>query len=370
MKRASGAGASIASRQLPSAAPAPSTCANDATVPTPSTWPVIRCPPSRSARRSAFSRLTSPGPSRPAVQAQRLRRDVELEAAPGARGRHGDHGQAAAVDRDAVAERDVVDRQRRRVDDDARRRRPRPRRRDPPHRLHDAGEHQPSSRRTRASIAQVGADALDAVEIEPRRAGRATRARRRRSAMPRAGSPSSARREIEQELVDESGGEQRAVEPRARLDVHLVAAARAPAPRISAARSTRPAPSGSASTSVVAGQPRLRAPAVTTSAPPPASTFAAGRRLRRAGRRRRAAAAAASRPRARSAAGSSSRTVPMPVSTAQARARQRVAVGARRLAGDPLAVAVRQRGAAVEARRHLQPHPRPAARHAARRSRG
>ena len=46
-----------------------------------------------------------------------------------------------------------------------------------------------------------------------------------------------------------------------------------------------------------------------------------------------------------------------------------VAVGARGLAGDPLADAVGQRGAAVQRRRHLQPHPRPAALACARRSR-
>ncbi len=48
----------------------------------------------------------------------------------------------------------------------------------------------------------------------------------------------------------------------------------------------------------------------------------------------------------------------------RARARAKaVPVGARRLAGDPLALAAGERGAAVEARRHLHPHPRAAARH-------
>src|SRR5947208_3336401 len=38
------------------------------TSPTPSTCPLTRCPPRRSASRSAFSRLTSPLPSSPTVQ--------------------------------------------------------------------------------------------------------------------------------------------------------------------------------------------------------------------------------------------------------------------------------------------------------------
>src|SRR5205814_8166533 len=40
-----------------------------------------------------------------------------------------------------------------------------------------------------------------------------------------------------------------------------------------------------------------------------------------------------------------------------------VPVMARRLAGDPLAFSALQRGAAVETRRHLHPHPGPPARH-------
>src|SRR5262245_27482478 len=46
-----------------------------ATSPTPSTWPVTRCPPSLSPRASAFSRFTAPGRSRPAVT-RRVSRDT------------------------------------------------------------------------------------------------------------------------------------------------------------------------------------------------------------------------------------------------------------------------------------------------------
>ena len=62
--------------------------------------------------------------------------------------------------------------------------------------------------------------------------------------------------------------------------------------------------------------------------------------------------------------GSSARTVPAPVSMAQARARQRWPSLPRLRPGDPLRLAVGERGAPVERRRDLHAHPGPAARHA------
>ncbi|KFB71096.1 MAG: hypothetical protein AW09_003777 [Candidatus Accumulibacter phosphatis] len=56
-------GARISSRRLSP------TGSKRSTSPTPSTWPETRCPPRRSARRSAFSRLTGPGAARPTVHA-------------------------------------------------------------------------------------------------------------------------------------------------------------------------------------------------------------------------------------------------------------------------------------------------------------
>ena len=65
-----------------------------------------------------------------------------------------------------------------------------------------------------------------------------------------------------------------------------------------------------------------------------------------------------------SSRGSSARTVPLPVITADERARRRCTSVAGRLAGDPLALAARQGRRAVEAGGELDAHPGPAARHA------
>src|SRR5262249_50183883 len=65
--------------------------------------------------------------------------------------------------------------------------------------------------------------------------------------------------------------------------------------------------------------------------------------------------------------GSSSLTVPIPVTTAHARARPAapaMPVAPCRLAGEPLAAAVRERGLAVQRRGDLQPDPGPSTRQA------
>ena len=75
-------------------------------------------PPRRSARRSAFSRLTgSPtGERAERGERQRLGGDVDGET----RAFQRDRGEADAGNRDAVADRDVGEIERRRVDDEAR----------------------------------------------------------------------------------------------------------------------------------------------------------------------------------------------------------------------------------------------------------
>ena len=182
------------------------------------------------------------------------------------------------------------------------------------------------------------------------------------SNIPRAGSPISAGREVDQQLVDQSRAQQGAVQLGARLDMHFVdspcgerrAAARPgrPARRRRAARAIRSCrPAG------VPGPRRhhQRIRPRPARARPPAS--------RRDDRRRRAAAGASLPPRAPSAADRRAarcrrRSGPRTRARASAWPSARAAG-----AGDPLALAARQRGAAVEAGRELGPHPGPAARH-------
>ena len=160
---------------------------NRVTVPTPSTCPVIRCPPRRSARRSAISRFTSPTRSSPVVQ-----RSVSADTSNDERRAvDRDDRQAAAVDGDAVADRDVARRRARRCRRRCAARRPSASRGgDASHRLHDSGEHQASSRTTRAMHAQVVADARDVVQRRARRDRRARQGRPRTRPCPAPGSPS------------------------------------------------------------------------------------------------------------------------------------------------------------------------------------
>ena len=170
-------------------------------------------------------------------------------------------------------------------------------------------------------------------------------------------------RDVEEDLVDQARREQRAVEPRAGFDVELVDAA---ARELAHQRRQVDAPRGvrqreRVDTRRPAGVARARGDderAGPAPAPaPPAASRAWRSTTTRSGWRDVATARTVS-------SGSSASTVPTPVSMAQARARHAWPSRARRLAGDPPARAVDERGAAVEARRDLEPHPRQAARHA------
>ena len=139
---------------------------------------------------------------------------------------------------------------------------------------------------------------------------------------------------------------------------------RAPSSRISAARSTRPSASGSASTSTPSGHAGI------ARAGGDDQRVAAGQHLAPSAGVSpcRSTTIAPRLPRRRDRAHGELRVVlPHGADAGEDRAGARapaMAVGARGLAGDPLALAVRERRAAVEARRDLHAHPRPAARHA------
>ena len=113
-------------------------------VPRPSTWPATRWPPRRSARRSAFSRLTrAPAPSAPSVVRESVSfGDVDGECVAVER----DRGEADAGDGDAVADRDVIETERAGVDDEAHVAAARLDARDAAGGFNDAGEHASVSR--------------------------------------------------------------------------------------------------------------------------------------------------------------------------------------------------------------------------------
>jgi hypothetical protein len=131
-----------------------------------------------------------------------------------------------------------------------------------------------------------------------------------------------------------------------------------------ATRSTRPSSPGSSSTSapscVERSDASTSATAAATRVPPPRRTLASSDSSRRLSTT--TAAAAVTSPGTPSTSrtlscGSSSRTVPMPVRMAQARARQRCPSCRAAAPGQPLAGAVVQRGLAVEAGGELQSQP-------------
>ena len=173
-----------------------------------------------------------------------------------------------------------------------------------------------SSNTSRAWIPRAAAPESRSTCCSPRYAGRARsrrsspsrssrtsfslsrcleRRRRRKVEHPLRRVAEEARVEVDQELVDAALAHQRAVQPEARLDMQLVDAAPAPAPRASRGSSTLPCAFGSTTTSRVPRSARLpRAPRK----PAPARPGECARAAASPGgcRRSRAAAGAACRP--------------------------------------------------------------------------
>ena len=196
------------------------------TVPTPSTWPDTRWPPTRSVSRIAFSRLTGPFTSRPTVRA-RLSRETSKS-------------KPLALDARRPSCRRPGSRSSRR-----------PRRRSRPS-IGAFHMHPPAGVQAERLEMRDGADGGDDTgehDCCPASSGAGgrprTRARRRRSSPTRSTSshcspmrlsrsrdrrqveqllalPQQRRREVDQQLVDAAGRDQRAVELVPGLDVDLV----------------------------------------------------------------------------------------------------------------------------------------------------
>ena len=190
-KRASDGGASTSS-----AHDSP-TGSKRVTRPTPSTWPETRWPSSRASARIAFSRLTSPAASRPAVLSR-----LSAEISTWKRSRLGlepDDGHAGARQGDAVAEGDVVEKARRRLDRErlaeGRAGAERPRFDDAADAADDAGEHGVDCRRRRdrprrrEGVSDAGAGA----GAGRRRRGATSTMRKSRLCSSRSNGPSAAR---------------------------------------------------------------------------------------------------------------------------------------------------------------------------------
>ena len=238
MKRASALGASTTSRQLPAPDAPSSTCSNATTVPTPSTCPCDEVAAQAVGSRSDFSRFTSPSGRvrRCSAASRRTRRTPSV--APLDR----DDRQAAAVDRDAVADRDVGEVERAGSPRRGAGRRPWARRRPRcPTACTIPVNISASCCAIRAHDAQVVADTCDVVQRRAAMRSREVRECRRGTLAHAARRIADDRRcEIEQQLVDEPAREQRAVEPGAGLDVQLVDRRASRARASSRARSTRP----------------------------------------------------------------------------------------------------------------------------------
>ena len=259
-----------------------------------------------------------------------------------------DDGQAAAAHGDAVADRHVAAAVHAGVDGDAHAVAVRRNRRDASDHLHDAGEHQRPPARHARDDAQVVADAPHVVERQ-RDARRSDSSGRARSNTPRAGSNSTDGATYSRISSTSPASSSAPLSCAPRLDVQLEDAA----PREHAHhRGKVDATVGVRQRDALhARRPcGLRAPAVITSAPSPASTRRRWRRLRiavdddalRLARR------------LHRAHGQRGIVLQHGADAGEDRARARapgVAVGARGFAGDPLARAVGERGAPVEARR-------------------
>ena len=214
--------------------------------------------------------------------------------------------------------------------------------------------------------AQVGADARRRRRMRSR--ARCVEPLERPERGQAAAAPSSLRREVDQQLVDQAFAQQRAVELVAGLDVQLVDAAPRQVGehrgqvdlagrRRAAARPRRRA------LRARAGARRRRSRRRRSTGPGGARMRAPGGVSRRESTTTRSGWRAVGTSRT-SSRGSSSSTVPTPVSTAPARLRQ--AWPSARAASPVIhwLVPLSQRGAAVERDRGLHAHPGPAALHA------